>query len=182
MGLAGLIATAAPAGAAEPIEGRWSMGGGVVELRPAGDGFESRWIRQRPTIDCPKLDDQDGDMRLEGSGRRYSGTWRWVLKRRDGSCESAGRGPMQVAVSEDGSRATLEADAPRGYSDHETHTLRRVPPQAPAALEGLSKRELAAFPVLVHPLQLSVELEPLELAAIPRLQQLPFQGREPFVR
>jgi hypothetical protein len=182
IGLAGLTFPAAPAGADEPIEGRWSMGGGVVELRARGDGFESHWIRPRPGLLCPGIDDQDGDMRLEGSGRVYTGTWRWVLHRSDGSCEPIGRGPLTITVSEDGRTARLEADAPSGYSDHETHELMRPPEVAPSRLDELTQRELSAVPALVDPVELSSELDAVELAAVPRLQRLPFEGRTPFVR
>ena len=128
IGLAGLTIPTAPASAAEPIEGRWSMGGGIVELRAVDGGFSSFWISQRPGLLCPEIDDQDGDMRLGGSGLSYTGTWNWVSGSRDGrDCESIGRGPVVVTVSSDGRTAQLEADAPAGYSDHESHTLTRAP-------------------------------------------------------
>jgi hypothetical protein len=181
IGLAGLTLPAA-AGAAEPIEGRWSMDGGVVELRAAGGGFESHWISQRPGILCPEIDDQEGNMRLQGSGRTYSGTWTWVLHRADGSCESLGTGPVTVTVALGGRTARLEADAPAGYSDHETHALTRIREAVPTRLDRLSRRKLAAVPLLVDPMELSAQLDAVELAAVPRLQQLPFEGRAPFVR
>jgi hypothetical protein len=181
IGLAGLTLPAA-AGAAEPIEGRWSMEGGVLELRASGGGFESHWITQRPGILCPDIDDQDGDMRLAGSGRAYSGTWTWVLHRADGSCESLGTGPVTVTVGRDGRTARLEADAPAGYSDHETHSLTRLGEAPRRRVDGLSRRELSAVPLLVDPMELPARLEAVELAAVPRLQQLPFEGRTPFVR
>jgi hypothetical protein len=181
IGLAGLTLPAA-AGAAEPIQGRWWMDGGVVELRASDGGFESHWIRQRPGILCPDIDDQDGDMRLGGSGRVYSGTWTWVLHRADGSCESLGTGPVTVMVGADNRTAILEADAPAGYSDHETHSLTRVREAIPTRIDELSRRELSAVPPLVDPMELSAQLDAVALAAVPRLQQLPFEGRAPFVR
>jgi hypothetical protein len=53
IGLAGLTFPTAPASASEPIEGRWSMGGGIVELQAEEGAFTSRWIGQRPGIFCP---------------------------------------------------------------------------------------------------------------------------------
>jgi hypothetical protein len=182
IGLAGLTLPTAPATAAEPIEGRWSMGGGLVELRRSGDGFASHWVRQRPGILCPAIDDQDGDLRLDGDDGNYSGTWNWVLRSDDGKCESIGRGPVTVTVAADGRTARLEADAPAGYSDHESHALTYVRGDEPAGLRRLSPEELAAVPDLVDPLELSKPLDAVELAAVPRLQRLPFQGRAPFVR
>jgi hypothetical protein len=169
IGLAGLTLQTAPARAAAPIEGRWSMGGGVVELRASGDAFESRWIRQRPGNRCPDLDDRDGDMRLRGSGRALTGTWRWVLRRRDGRCEAIGTGPMAVTVGEDGRTARLEADAPRGFSEHESHTLTRLR-DGPQRLDMLSRRELRAIPALAEPGELETGLDAVELAAVPRLR------------
>jgi hypothetical protein len=183
IGIAGLMIPTAPASAAEPIEGRWSMGGGIVELRAEDGGFASRWISQRPGILCPGIDDQDGDMRLEGSGLSYTGTWNWVSGSRDGrDCESIGRGPVVVTVSADGQTAQLEADAPAGYSDHESHTLTRAPDGGLSVFARLSSEELADVPELVAPTELPAPFDSAELAAVPRLQQLPFQGRAPFVK
>jgi hypothetical protein len=177
MGLA-LILTTAPACASEPIEGRWSMGGGVVELRPSGEGFESHWVQQRPDTLCPHIDDKDGDVQLHGSGRRYRGTWNWVLRRGD-ECEPVGLGPVTVTVDKGGRTARLEGDAPHGYSEHEAHTLRRLP----ESLGQPSLDELDAVPQLVALLKLApAPLDAIQLAAVPRLQQLPFQGRAPFVK
>jgi hypothetical protein len=181
--LAGLSFPTAPASAAEPIEGRWSMGGGLVEFRAEDGQFTSRWIRQRPHILCPAIDDQDGDMRLVGGDRRYTGTWNWVLGTRDErNCKSIGRGPVTVEVSADGRTARLEAEAPAGYSDHESHTLTRAPGAGLSLLYRLSSEELAAMPALVAPTALATAFDSVDLAALPRLQQLPFQGRAPFVR
>ena len=183
IGLAGLTIPTAPASAAEPIEGRWSMGGGIVELRAVDGGFSSFWISQRPGLLCPEIDDQDGDMRLGGSGLSYTGTWNWVSGSRDGrDCESIGRGPVVVTVSSDGQTAQLEADAPAGYSDHESHTLTRAPAGGLSVFARLSSEELAAVPDLLAPTELPASFDSAELAAVPRLQQLPFQGRAPFVR
>jgi hypothetical protein len=183
-GLAGLTVPTAPAAAAEPIEGRWSMGGGIVELRAEDGGFVSRWIRQRPGILCPEIYDQDGDMRLQGSGLRYTGSWNWVSGSRDGrDCESIGRGPVVVTVSADGQTAQLEADAPPGYDEHESHTLTRALDGGLSVFARLSPEELAGVPALVDPIDLTASLDSAaELAAVPRLQQLPWQGRAPFVR
>jgi hypothetical protein len=178
-GLAGLIFSTAPAIAAAPVEGRWSMGGGVVELRSNGDGYESHWIQQRPDILCPEIDDQDGDLQLRGRGDTYRGTWNWVLKRDDGRCESVGLGPVTITVAADRRTARLVGEAPKGYTEEEAHTLRRVP----AELVQPSLDDLAAVPDLVTPLELGPPaLNAVQLAAVPRLQQLPFQGREPFVK
>jgi hypothetical protein len=188
-GLTFLTAPTAPAAAAEPIEGRWSMGGGLVEFEAEDGEFVSRWIRQRPDILCPAIDDQDGDMRLVGSDRNYTGTWNWVLGSRDGrECRSLGRGPVTLELSADGQTARLEAEAPAGYSDHESHTLTRAPDGGLSLFGRLSSEELAAMPELVAPAELPAPAEvpapfdSTELAAVPRLQQLPFQGRAPFVR
>jgi hypothetical protein len=178
-GIAGLILSTAPANATAPIEGRWSMGGGVVELRPSGDGFESHWIQQRPDILCPDIDDKDGDLQLHGQGDTYRGTWNWVLRRDNGKCESVGLGPVTIKVAADRRTATLEGEAPKGYSEKESHTLMRVP----ADLVQPSLDDLATVPDLVMPLELGPPaLSAVQLAAVPRLQQLPFQGREPFVK
>jgi hypothetical protein len=178
-GLAGLILWTAPAGAAAPIEGRWSFEGGIVELRQSGDGFESHWVQQRPDILCPHIDDQDGDLQLHGTGITYKGTWNWVLRRDDGQCESVGLGPVTITVAAGGRTARLDGDAPKGYSDHEAHTLTRMP----SALARLSLHDLDTVPELVAPLTLGpAKLDAVQLAAVPRLQQLPFQGREPFVK
>jgi hypothetical protein len=178
-GLAGLILSTAPAIAAAPVEGRWSMGGGVVELRASGDGFESHWIQQRPDIRCPDIDDQDGDLQLHGEGDTYRGTWNWVLKRDNGQCESVGLGPVTITVAADGRTARLVGEAPKGYTDRESHVLRRVP----ADLVHPSLDNLEAVPELVMPVELGPPaLDAVQLAAVPRLQQLPFQGREPFVK
>jgi len=183
-GLAGLTIPTAPASAAEPIEGRWSMGGGIVELRADAGGFTSHWVEQRPDILCPAIDDQDGDMRLEGAGLAYTGTWNWVLGSRSGSdCESLGRGPVTITVSADGQTAQLEADAPAGYDEHESHALTRAPGDGLSVFARLAPGELAGVPALVDPLDLSVPVDSAaELAAVPRLQQLPWQGRAPFVK
>jgi hypothetical protein len=177
----GLVLPTVPASAADPIEGRWSMEGGVVELQSSGDGFASHWVRQRPGILCPAIDDQDGDLRVSGNLDSYSGTWNWVL-RRGGVCESLGPGPVTITVAADGRTARLESNAPGGYSAHESHTLKRLPDGRFAKLEDLSAEELATMPDLVEPLALAAALEDIQLAAVPRLEQLPFQGREPFVR
>lgn len=183
-GLAGLTLPTVPASAAEPIEGRWSMGGGVVELRADAGGFTSHWVEQRPDILCPAIDDQDGDMRLEGGGLAYTGTWNWVLGSRNGSdCKSLGRGPVTITVGADGQTAQLEADAPAGYDDHESHTLTRAPDGGLSVFARLSTDELAGVPELMDPIDLSASLgSAAELAAVPRLQQLPFQGRAPFTK
>lgn len=185
IGIAGLTIPTAPASAAQPIEGRWSMGGGVVELRAEADGsFASHWVEQRPDILCPEIDDQDGDMRLQGSGLHYTGSWNWVSGSRDGrDCESIGRGPVVVTVSADGQSAQLEADAPAGYDDHESHTLTRAAAGGLSVFARLSSEELARMPALVDPIDLTASLDSAaELAAVPRLQQLPWQGRAPFVK
>jgi hypothetical protein len=183
IGIAALTIPTAPASAAEPIEGRWSMGGGIVELRAVDGGFSSRWISQRPGILCPAIDDQDGDMRLEGSGLSYTGTWNWVSGSRDGrDCRSIGRGPVVVTVSADAQTAVLEADAPAGFSDHESHTLTRPPDDGLSVFARLSSEELAAVPELMAPTELPPPFDSAELTAVPRLQQLPWQGRAPFVR
>lgn len=157
------------------------MEGGVVELVPSGDGFESRWVSQRPAILCPAIDDQDGDLRVARKGDRYSGTWNWVL-RRGGECESLGPGPVTITVAADGGTAQLESNAPPGYSAHETHTLMRLPDGRFAELQELSAGELATMPDLVEPLALAAAIDEIQLAAVPRLEQLPFQGRAPFVK
>jgi hypothetical protein len=178
-GIAGLMFSTAPVEAAAPIEGRWSMGGGVVELRPSGDGYESHWIQQRPDILCPDVDDQDGDLQLHGSGDTYRGTWNWVLRRDNGDCESVGLGPVTITVARDGSTARLVGSAPAGYTDKESHTLTRVP----ADLVDPSLSNLDEMPELLTPLELDPEAHAtFALASYPRLQRLPFQGREPFVK
>ena len=178
-GLAGMILATAPAHAAAPIEGRWSMGGGVVELRPSGEGFESHWIQQRPDILCPDIDDQDGDLQLHGTGSTYRGTWNWVMRLDDGQCESVGLGPVTVRVAADGRTARLEGDAPEGFDEHELHTLGRLPDD----IGQPSLDRLDAVPRLVSPFELGPpRLDAVQLASVPRLQQLPFQGREPFVK
>jgi hypothetical protein len=123
-------------------------------------------------------------MRLEGGGLDYSGSWNWVLGSRDGrDCKSLGRGPVTVTVSPDGQSARLEADAPAGYDDHETHTLTRAPDDGLSVFARLAPAELDGVPDLVDPMDLSVPVDSAaELAAVPRLQQLPWQGRAPFVR
>jgi hypothetical protein len=180
-GIAGLILVTAPASAAEPIEGRWAMDGGILELRPSGDGFASHWVQQRPGILCPAIDDQDGDLRVAGNGDSYSGTWNWVLYK-GGACRPLGQGSVTITVAADGRTAQLESDAPRGYWAHESHTLTRLPDARFAELGQLSAGELATMPDLVEPLALAAPLDEIQLAAVPRLQQLPFQGREPFVK
>ena len=181
IGLAGLILPTVPASAADPVEGRWSMEGGIVELVRSGEGFASHWVKQRPGILCPAIDDQDGDLRVAGNLDRYSGTWNWVL-RRGGVCESLGPGPVTITVATDRRTARLESNAPPGYSSHEAHTLTRLPDGRFSELEELSAGELATMPDLVEPLALAASLGEIQLAAIPRLEQLPFQGRAPFVK
>jgi hypothetical protein len=181
IGLAGLILFAVPASAADPIEGRWSMEGGIVELLPSGEGFESHWVTQRPGILCPAIDDQDGDLRVTGKLDSYSGTWNWVL-RRGGVCKSLGPGPVTITVAADGLTARLESNAPPGYSANEAHTLTRLPDGRFSELQELSAGELATMPDLVEPLALAASLDEIQLAAVPRLEQLPFQGRAPFVK
>lgn len=183
IGIAALTIPTAPAFAAEPIEGRWSMGGGIVELRAADGEFTSRWVSQRPDILCPAIDDQDGDMRLVGSDLSYTGTWNWVAGTRDArDCKSIGRGQITVTVSADRKTAQLEAEAPAGYSDHESHTLTRAPDGVLSVFSRLSSEELAGVPALVATAELPAPFDSAELAAVPRLQQLPWQGRAPFVK
>jgi hypothetical protein len=179
IGLIGLVLPTVPASAADPIEGRWSIEGGIVELHPSGDGFASDWIEQRPGILCPAIDDQDGDLRVSGNRDSYSGKWNWVL-RRGGVCASLGPGPVTITVAADGRTARLESNAPGGYSAHESHRLTRLPDGRFAQLEDLSAEELATMPELVEPLALFTALDDIRLEAVPRLEQLPFQGREPF--
>src|SRR3954447_26111630 len=82
----------ATANAKAPVEGRWEMDGGLLELQPGPSGIESDWLRQRSGLSCSGIEDQDGDMHLSGAGRRYTGTW--SLHKRDGSCVAIGRGPL----------------------------------------------------------------------------------------
>jgi hypothetical protein len=157
--------------AAEPIEGRWAMAGGKLEIRASGDGFANRWLKQRPGISCPRTDDQDGDMRLRGRGRRYSGAWAWVQRKPSGACVPIGRGPMTVSVSANGRRARLEADPPPGWRDHQSYRLRRIGRLRLARLSGWQRR------LLDRP------WPPVEqLGAVPPLRRFPFPERAQFAR
>jgi hypothetical protein len=180
-----LMAVAVPAPAAsarEPIAGRWEMAGGVVELTPAAGGFTSRWIKQRPGLSCPSIEDRDGDMRLHGSDGRYSGTWTWSLHDTDGSCKAIGRGPMTLTVASGGRTARLSGTPPAGYKGRESHELARVGDNLPGELEPLSGAQRAVLASTSPPTPGHAELASLadvgllpgaRLDALPRLRRLP---------
>jgi hypothetical protein len=180
-----LIAVAVPAPAAsarEPIAGRWEMAGGVVELSPAAGGFTSRWIRQRAGLSCPSIEDRDGDMRLHGSGGRYSGTWTWSLHDTDGSCTAIGRGPMTLTVASGGRTARLSGTPPAGYKGRESHELTRLGGNQPGELEPLSSAQRAVLAYGAPAAPGRPELASLaavgllpgaRLDALPRLRRLP---------
>jgi hypothetical protein len=176
------LAAAPAASAREPIGGRWEMAGGVVELSPAAGGFTSRWIKQRPGLSCPSIEDQDGDMRLKGGGGRYSGTWTWSLHDTDGSCTAIGRGPMTLVVAPGGRTARLSGTPPAGYKGSESHELTRIGDILPGELEPLSGAQRAVLASASPPSPGSAELASLadvgllpgaRLDALPRLRRLP---------
>jgi hypothetical protein len=181
--LACLIAVVVPATAhaSAPVEGRWEMDGGLFELRPGPDGITSHWLRQRSGLSCPRVEDQDGDMHLSGSGRRYTGTWTWSLHKVDGSCAAIGRGPLSVVVARDGKTAELQGTPPTGFTGSETHTLTRPGVRVPP-LRTLSRAERAvlagarrvASPRPQAAFLAAVGLFPgARLDTLPRLQRLP---------
>jgi hypothetical protein len=181
LGVLTMLVLPAAAHARVPIEGRWQMDGGLLELRAGAHGVTSHWLRQRKGLSCPKIEDQDGDMVLNGSGRAYTGTWTWSLHLVNGSCKAIGRGPLTVTMSADGRTADLEGAPPEGFTGHESHTLTR-PGVRPAELRRLTPEQravLAGARRVVEP-----SPEPAYLAAVglypgarldtlPRLQRLP---------
>jgi hypothetical protein len=179
--LTALVLLPAAAHAQLPVEGRWQMGDGVVELHSGADGIESHWVKQRSGLSCPAIEDRDGDMHLSGSGRGYTGTWTWGLHKVDGSCEAIGRGPLTVTVAPDGKTAELHGDPPPGFTGSESHTLTRpgvrVPPlrrlsQAQRAVLAGARR--VASPAPEPAFLAAVGLFPgARLDSLPRLQRLP---------
>lgn len=176
------VAPAPAAFAREPIAGRWEMGGGVVELSPAAGGFTSRWIKQRPGLSCPSIEDQDGDMRLHGGGGRYSGTWTWSLHGTGGSCTAIGRGPMTLTVAPGGRTARLSGTPPAGYKGREAHELTRIGDILPGELAPLSGAQRAVLASASPATRARAELASLadvgllpgaRLDALPRLRRLP---------
>jgi hypothetical protein len=164
-----------------PIEGRWQMDGGEFDLRAGPHGVTSHWLRQRKGLSCPKIEDQDGDMVLNGGGRSYTGTWTWSLHLVNGSCKAIGRGPLTVTMSADGRTADLEGSPPEGFTGHESHTLTR-PGVRPAALRRLTPEQRALLAGGRRVAQRSPEpafltavgLYPgARLESLPRLQRVP---------
>jgi hypothetical protein len=177
------LALPAAASAAAPVEGRWELSGGIVELRPAGAGlYESHWVRQRAGLSCPGIEDQDGDMRLRGGGGRYSGSWTWSLHDTDGSCKAIGRGPMTLTVAPGGRTARLSGTPPAGYKGRESHELTRIGDILPGELAPLSGVQRAVLASAGPPTPGRAELASLadvgllpgaRLDALPRLRRLP---------
>jgi hypothetical protein len=159
------LALPSAAHARAPVEGRWEMDDGLLELKPGPHGIESDWLRQRSGLSCPDIEDQDGDLHLSGAGRRYTGTWTWSLHKTDGSCVAIGRGPVSIVVAPDDKTAELHGTPPAGYNGSETHALTRPGVRVPP-LRKLSQAEQA--------LVATGGLFPgTQLASMPRLQRLP---------
>jgi hypothetical protein len=105
--------------ASEPIVGRWSQFGGVIEYFATGPTtFEARVIEQN-NLSCR---DRDPAIRLSGSGAHYTGTIRYYFT---GSCEFAGDGTLDITLGAGGDSGHLIAQGPGGGSRTED-TIRRV--------------------------------------------------------
>lgn len=105
--------------ASEPIVGRWSQFGGVVEyFATSPTTFEARVIEPN-NLSC---NDRDPGIKLSGSGAHYTGTIRYYFT---GSCEFAGDGTLDITLGADGNTGHLIARGPGGGSRTED-TIRRV--------------------------------------------------------
>jgi hypothetical protein len=105
LGLAGLLLAAAPARAAEPIEGAWLFEGGQVLVEPgAGPGtFMGTVVRPTRFIDCahPRGERM---WTLSGAGEAYTGTHRWFTS---ADCSAQAPGEATWRVRESGDRYLL---------------------------------------------------------------------------
>jgi hypothetical protein len=112
---------AGPALAAdEPIVGRWQQIGGIVEYYATGPNkFESRVIK-KGTGSCS---DKPADIKLTGSGLRYTGTVRYY---RTSDCEFVGNGTLEITLESDGDTGQFVARGPDGGSPFQA-TIKRDP-------------------------------------------------------
>lgn len=133
------VAAAAPASTAapaEPILGRWTFAGGVIDFVQRGPGrFANVVITQRPGVICPAVNDRDGQIVLAKRGARaYAGSWVWFDAT---TCRPAGKGALTITVAADGSTATMVANPPPGLESRPvTFRLTRSAARGSAQLVG----------------------------------------------
>ena len=129
-------AHAKPAGAGVPharparhrptIVGEWEFGNGLFVFYRTATTFTDKVALQRPSVFCPNVNDQDGQIVLHRRPHSlvYTGTWQWFYI---SSCKFAGYGPLTIQVWPAGEKATFVSAPPPGlHGPTNTFTLYRV--------------------------------------------------------
>jgi hypothetical protein len=146
---------AASASAVEPIEGRWTLLDGVIDVIPAGGNDFS--VKQVEPIQnrCPNAPPLN--MKLNGSGANYTGT---VAYSDNGGCgsNSAGDGSVTITMANDNNSAHFVAKPPPSGGNTVDTTITRVVTKA---------KVVGELPVIVNGFLLQLQ---------PRYKQLPFSG------
>jgi hypothetical protein len=117
---------ARPARHRPTIVGEWEFGNGFFIFYRTTTTFTDKVALQRPSVFCPNVNDQDGQMVLHRRPHSlvYTGTWQWFYT---SSCKFAGYGPLTIQVWPAGEKATFVSAPPPGlHGTTNTFTLYRV--------------------------------------------------------
>lgn len=136
LALVALLIVAAPASAADPIEGTWHFAGGQVRVEPTGPGtFKGTVVKATRFAVCDHPAGQRMWEITRMSDGAYEGTHVWYT---DDGCAELPGGRSLWRVREEAERFTLDFctrragdGAPSGFSDGECSSLARAKPPAP---------------------------------------------------
>lgn len=117
---------ARPARHRATIVGEWEFGNGLFTFYRTATAFTDKVALQRPSVFCPDVNDQAGQMVLHRRPHSlvYTGTWQWFYI---SNCKFAGYGPLTIQVWPAGEKATFVSAPPAGlHGRTNTFTLYRV--------------------------------------------------------
>lgn len=95
------------------IVGEWEFGNGFFIFYRTRATFTDKVALQRPSVFCPNVNDQDGQIVLHRQPHSlvYTGTWQWFYTF---NCKFAGYGPLTITVWPKGDKATFVSAPPPG--------------------------------------------------------------------
>lgn len=121
-------ATSAAAG--RTIAGEWSFANGILRFYRTRDRnaetYTDQVIMQRPSVFCPNVNDQNGQIVLTRvkHSRIFTGVWLWFYT---SNCKFAGYGPVTITVWWDNQTAYFVSKPPPGLTGPSTtFVLQRI--------------------------------------------------------
>lgn len=126
---------AASGRAGRTIAGEWSFANGILRFYRTrarnAETYTDQVIRQRPSVFCPHVNDQAGQMVLHRvkKSRVFTGTWQWFYT---SNCQFAGYGSVTITVWWSDQTAIFVSNPPPGLpGPSTTFVLQRQVTAAP---------------------------------------------------